>query len=66
MVSSSKTRNSEEIVLEARKLLEYSKQHVADEEKSWQLVGLAEEIQNKGGARIVGEYQGLHRSTRVW
>lgn len=58
-ISKDKTRDIEKIVLDAEKFLEYSKQHITDEQKSLQLVRLAEAIQNKGDEKIVGEYRGL-------
>ncbi|MFP3012648.1 MAG: hypothetical protein ACEY3D_06980 [Rickettsia sp.] len=61
-ISISKTRNSKEIVIDSKKFLAYSKKNIGDEQKSWQLVRLAQEIQNKGGSEIVGEYKGLFDS----
>ncbi|MGI2257019.1 PD-(D/E)XK nuclease domain-containing protein [Candidatus Cardinium hertigii] len=60
-ISSSQTRNPEEIEIDAKKFLEYSKQHEKDDEKSSQLSSLAEEIQGKGEGKIVGkpEYKKL-------
>lgn len=58
-ISISKTRNSKEIVIDSKKFLAYSKKNIGDEQKSWQLVRLAQEIQNKGDKKIVGEYKEL-------
>lgn len=56
-ISNSRTRNSDELVIDSKKFLEYSKQHVEDEVKT--LLRLAEEVRSKGDRKIVGKYQGL-------
>lgn len=53
------TRNSDELVIDSKKFLEYSKQHIEDKVKSLQLVRLVEEVKSKGDEKIVGKYQGL-------
>ncbi|MCC8418595.1 MAG: hypothetical protein LN590_03265 [Rickettsia endosymbiont of Glossina mortisans submortisans] len=58
-ISNMQTRNSDELVIDSKKFLEYSKQHIEDEVKSLQLVRLAEEVKSKGAGKIVGKYQGL-------
>ncbi|HJD66823.1 MAG TPA: hypothetical protein LFV91_07420, partial [Rickettsia endosymbiont of Bembidion nr. Transversale] len=58
-ISQENTRNVDEIVIDSKQFLVYSKKNIEDEQKRWQLVRLAQEIQNKGDEKIVGEYQEL-------
>nr|WP_253307709.1 hypothetical protein [Rickettsia endosymbiont of Ceutorhynchus assimilis] len=53
-ISNSKTRNIDEIVIDAEKFLKHSKQHMDDREKSAQLVSLLKEIKHQGDHKIVG------------